>query len=159
MTIEEIRELERKVPMGRWYWIAVEQTGAVREVSLHGPKKVLCRCWNSEEETDEAKFIAASREAIPMLLSEIDRLTERLETEKDTRIKYQEIVYKICNLMDTRKTPSPDCTIDAVVDRVKNLTARLKDAESALKEIEYGYGFDASRYTAQQYFAKREREG
>lgn len=46
---------------------------------------------------------------------------ERNIQEKDVRIKYQSIVYKICSLFDTAKEK---CTIDEVVDRVKKLKDR-----------------------------------
>lgn len=44
--------------------------------------------------------------------------------EKVTRLKYQNIVYQLCNLLDKRVFPCPDCTIDQVVPRVEELLKR-----------------------------------
>jgi len=49
---------------------------------------------------------------------------EDVELEKDTRIKYQDIVYKICALFDT---PKEKCTIDIVVDKIKQLQEKWKN--------------------------------
>jgi len=49
-----------------------------------------------------------------------------LEHEKATRIKYQNIVYEVCNLLDTQKYPCPDCDIEDVVPRVRTLLLKTR---------------------------------
>lgn len=44
--------------------------------------------------------------------------------EKPIRLKYQDIVYQLCSLLDTRKFPCPDCSVDEVVTRVEALLKR-----------------------------------
>ena len=46
-----------------------------------------------------------------------DRI-DNITIEKEARIKYQKIVYEICNLFDNAKEK---CTIDLVADKVKSL--------------------------------------
>lgn len=47
--------------------------------------------------------------------------------EKTIRIKYQDIVYAICQLFDEHQNP---CTIDVVVDKVKQLQIKPKTPAS-----------------------------
>ncbi len=76
----------------------------------------------------------------------IEELEAQADKQKRCRIKYQDIVYKACNLLDKTRTPCPDCTIDQVVSRIKDLQteigreyARAEKAEAerdaAIKEI------------------------
>jgi hypothetical protein len=50
------------------------------------------------------------------------------EQEKAARIKYQDIVYRLCNLLDTRKQRCPDCGVEQVVPRVRTLPASRRTA-------------------------------
>ena len=56
-----------------------------------------------------------------------------LEQEKATRIKYQNLVYEVCSLLDTRKRPCPDCNIENVVPRLKALLQRVPELERTFK--------------------------
>ena len=48
------------------------------------------------------------------------------EQEKAARIKYQDVVYQLCNLLDTRKQPCPDCSVEQVVPRVRTLLLKTR---------------------------------
>lgn len=57
---------------------------------------------------------------------------EALSNEKVTRIKYQDIVYKICALFDMS---NEKCTIDTVVDKVKQQISKLQGGVERLQKI------------------------
>ncbi len=67
---------------------------------------------------------------------------QALADEKATRIKYQDIVYKICKLFDN---PGDYCTIEEVVNKVKEVSLsryspgrqeeRIKELEEALESL------------------------
>jgi DNA modification methylase len=52
-------------------------------------------------------------------------MTAKYFEEHDIRIKYQDIVYKICALFDQPKTKNP-CTVDEVYSKVKGLQVYSK---------------------------------
>lgn len=71
--------------------------------------------------------------------------------EKPTRLKYQDIVYRACNLLDTRTFPCPDCGIEDIVPRIEALLkrrvtpidqlAKLEQVEPAAVPLEWWEGF------------------
>lgn len=66
---------------------------------------------------------------VPSVEDVVERLTEQTDSEKQTRIQYQEIVYGVCNLIDRatgcHATKGNCLTIDKVLDKVRDLTTDL----------------------------------
>lgn len=52
---------------------------------------------------------------------EVRKLKKEIKNEKEIRIRYQNIVYKICNIVDKRKGKGSMVTVDQVVDEAKRL--------------------------------------
>ena len=62
-----------------------------------------------------------------------DELISALRNEKEIRIKYQDIVYSICNILDM--TTKCDCTIDVAVSKVKMLRDTRIAKDALIKEL------------------------
>lgn len=78
-----------------------------------------------DETTDEtAKDSASPSDEI------INRLGKKLDLEKMTRIKYQDIVYKVCLLFDMPKKPT---VTDEVVGFVTDIKAKFAKAEKVVE--------------------------
>jgi len=70
-------------------------------------------------------------EQVEIIAKKISRLIlaqriEAVEEEKEIRIKYQDIVYRICLLLDRPKNP---CTISEVYEKVKQALEKVREGK------------------------------
>ena len=56
--------------------------------------------------------------------NQVRELKRMVEQEKETRIKYQDVVYKVCVIVDRRKGKGSIVTVDQVVDEIECLIKR-----------------------------------
>ena len=69
-----------------WKWEPVEADGCVRETTLKGPTRVLCRCWHDDEKSAEAVYVehaCNNYEAALKELLELRRVNAMLEAHVD----------------------------------------------------------------------------
>ena len=79
MTLDEIRELEKNATKGPWECIVSDSYNAFPQVCYDFDGKVWKEDVLDVGNDDNGKFIAMSREAIPMLLEKIDKLKEAVQ--------------------------------------------------------------------------------
>ena len=85
---------------------------------MKGITREMADRWKGE--IDQGEIVDPLLELIDALVDEPEEATG-IESEKDIRIKYQEIVYAMCNELDGFPSGSGRCHIDTVVDRLRQL--------------------------------------
>ena len=58
--------------------------------------------------------------------SQIEGILRQRDKEKSYRIKYQDIVYQLCAIVDTCSTTDIPCVVDEVVNKIKNILTNNK---------------------------------
>ncbi len=75
--LDELERLAREATPGPWRYFVYDEVWGVSRVER--PRRSICQCRYGANDVENARFIAASREAIPALCAEVRRLRERLD--------------------------------------------------------------------------------
>lgn len=143
-TLEQIRELCERATPGPWHPASVAAWNVLDDA---GCRVAFCEL-TFQISAGDAAFIAASREIIPQLLAEVERLTKWVD-DAGTALS----VARMNSLANSDKRKEAEAERDALAKRVETLEKKLKAVSQIMDDMYEDISAD-SYYRGQRYWKR-----